>query len=230
MPYWDPLYTLFASFHLLIMAVLIIWYRLSDKLESNGQIDLKKIILASKSPRRKKLLKQIIQNFSTENSEFTEPLVDETDDPIKFVKALSEAKALTVSKRNKDSIIISADTVVILGKTNLGKPKNIAQAIEMIRQMRGKELEVMTAFTIMDSERTITRCVTSKVLMRDFSEEDIKNYIKKANPLDKAGAYAIQYDKGFLASRIEGEYENIVGLPIKELKEELERFLVYSGE
>jgi septum formation protein len=212
------------------MAGLIMWYGLSDKLESNGQIDLKKIILASKSPRRKKLLKKIIQNFSTENSEFTEPLVDETDDPIKFVKAISIGKASTVAKRNKDSIIISADTVVILGKTTFGKPKNIEQSIEMIKRMRGKELDVMTAFTIMDSERTITRCVTSKVFMRDFSEEDIKRYIKKANPLDKAGAYAIQYDKGFLASRIEGEYENIVGLPIKELKEELERFLAHSCE
>jgi septum formation protein len=212
------------------MAGLIIWYRLSNKLESNGQIDLKKIILASKSPRRKKLLKKIIQNFSTEKSEFTEPSVDEIDDPIKFVKALSEAKASNVANRNKDSIIISADTMVILGKTILGKPKNIEQAIEMIRQMRGKELDVLTAFTIMDSEKTITRCVESKVFMRNFSEEDIKRYIKKANPLDKAGAYAVQYDKGFLASRIEGEYENIVGLPIKELKEELERFLVYSGE
>jgi septum formation protein len=229
MPYGTPS-TLFASFHLLIMAGLIMWYRLSDKLESNGQIDLKKIILASKSPRRKKLLKKIIQNFSTENSEFTEPLVDEIDDPIEYVKVLSEGKASTVLKRNKDSIIISADTVVILGKTILGKPKSIEQAIEMIRQMRGKELDVLTAFTIMDSERTITRCVTSKVFMRDFSEDDIKRYIKKANPLDKAGAYAVQYDKGFLANRIEGEYENIVGLPIKELKEELERMRVYNGE
>jgi septum formation protein len=212
------------------MAGLIMWYGLSEKLESNGQIDLKKIILASKSPRRKKLLKKIIQDFLTESSEFTEPCVDEIDDPIKFVKALSEGKASTVSKRNKDSVIISADTMVILGKTILGKPKNIEQAIEMIGQMRGKELDVITAFTIMDSERTITRCVTSKVFMRDFSEEDIKRYIKKANPLDKAGAYAVQYDKGFLANRIEGEYENIVGLPIKELKEELERMRLLDGE
>jgi septum formation protein len=221
---------MFATFHLLIMAWLITGYRLSDKLESNGQIDLKKIILASKSPRRKKLLKKIIQNFSTENSDFMEPLVDEIDDPTEYVKALSIGKASTVLKRNKDSIIISADTVVILGKTILGKPKNIEQAIEMIRQMRGKELDVLTAFTIMDGERTITRYVVSKVFMRNFSEEDIKRYIKKANPLDKAGAYAVQYDKGFLASRIEGEYENIVGLPIKELKEELERMRVNCGE
>jgi septum formation protein len=212
------------------MAGLIMWFRLSDKPESSGQIDLKKIILASKSPRRKKLLKKIIQNFSTESSEFTEPFVDEIDDPTEFVKALSEGKASIVLKRNKDSIIISADTVVILGKIILGKPKNIEQAIEMIRRMRGKELDVMTAFTIMTSERTITRCVKSKVFMRDFSEEDIKRYIKKANPLDKAGAYAVQYDKGFLASRIEGEYENIVGLPIKELNEELERMHLLSGE
>jgi septum formation protein len=184
---------------------------------------LRKIILASSSPRRKKLLKRIVENFSTENSGFEETLVGEIDDPIDYVKELSVRKASTVLKRNKDSVIISADTVVILEKTILGKPKSIEQAIEMIRTMRGKELDVLTAFTIMDSERTITRCVKSKVFMRDFSEEDIKRYIKKANPLDKAGAYAVQYDKGFLASRIEGEYENIVGLPIKALKEELER-------
>ncbi len=120
--------------------------------------------------------------------------------------------------------------MVILGKRILGKPKNMEQAIEMIRTMRGQELDILTAFTIMDSERTVTRCVESKVFMRDFSEEDIKKYIKKANPLDKAGAYAVQYDKGFLASHIEGEYENIVGLPIKALKEELERFRLYSDE
>jgi septum formation protein len=173
---------------------------------------------------------KIVQNFSTESSEFTETLVDEIDDPTEFVKALSVGKASAVLKRNKDSVIISADTVVILGKTILGKPKSIEQAVEMISRMRGKELDVMTAFTIMDSERTITRCVKSKVFMKDFSEADIKKYIKKANPLDKAGAYAVQYDKGFLASRIEGEYENIVGLPIKELKEELARMRLCSGE
>jgi septum formation protein len=189
---------------------------------------LRKVILASKSPRRKKLLKRVLQNFSTQSSGFPEPLVSEIDNPIEFVKALSAGKASTVLKRNNDSVIISADTVVILGKRILGKPKNIEQAIEMIRTMRGKELDILTAFTIMDSEKTITRCVASRVFMRDFSEDDIKSYIKKANPLDKAGAYAVQYDKGFLASHIEGEYENIVGLPIKELKEELGRFRLYS--
>jgi septum formation protein len=200
-----------------------------NSLKVKGLIDSRKVILASKSPRRKRLLKRVLQNFSTESSGFTEPLVGEIDNPIEFVKSLSVGKASTVLKRNNDSVIISADTVVILGKRILGKPKNIEQAIEMIRTMRGKELDILTAFTIMDSERTITRCVKSKVFMRDFSEEDIKRYIKKANPLDKAGAYAVQYDKGFLASHIEGEYENIVGLPIKELKEELERFRLYSG-
>jgi septum formation protein len=199
-------------------------------LKVKGLIDLRKVILASKSPRRKKLLKRVLQNFSTESSGFAEPLVGEVDDPIEFVKALSVGKASTVLKRNDDSVVISADTVVILGKRILGKPKSIEQAVEMIRTMRGKELDILTAFTIMDSERTITRCVKSKVFMRDFSEGDIKSYIKKANPLDKAGAYAVQYDKGFLASHIEGEYENIVGLPIKELKEELGRFRLYSGE
>jgi septum formation protein len=185
---------------------------------------LRKIILASKSPRRKELLKKIVQNFSTEGSGFEEPLVSEFDDPVEFVKALSVGKASTILKRNNGSVVISADTVVILGKRILGKPKSIEQAFEMIRMMRGKELDVLTAFTIMDSERTVTRCVASKVFMKEFSEEDVKGYFKKANPLDKAGAYAVQYDKGFLASHIEGEYENIVGLPIKELKEELERF------
>lgn len=191
---------------------------------------MRKIILASKSPRRKKLLKRIFQDFSTESSGFAETLDGETDDPLEYVKALSVGKASAVLKRNNDSVVISADTVVILGKRVLGKPKSVEQAVDMIRAMRGKELDILTAFTIMDSERTITRCVTSTVVMRDFSEEDIKRYIKKANPLDKAGAYAVQYDKGFLASHIEGEYENIVGLPIKELKEELERFRLYIGE
>ncbi len=198
--------------------------RLLDKCESIGVADLKKIILASKSPRRKKLLKTILQDFSTESSGFPETTVGENDDPTEYVKALSAGKASAVLKRNKDSVVISADTVVILDKRVLGKPKSVEEALEMIRSMRGKELDVLTAFTIMDSERAITRCVASKIFMRDFSEDDIKRYIKKANPLDKAGAYAVQYDKGFLASRIEGEYENIVGLPVKELKEELERF------
>jgi len=185
---------------------------------------LRKVILASKSPRRKKLLKKVVQNFSTESSGFAEPLVCEFDNPVEFVEALSVGKASTVLKRNNDCVIISADTVVILGKRILGKPRNMEQAFEMIRSMRGKELDILTAFTIMDSERAITRCVKSKVFMRDFSEEDIKRYIKKANPLDKAGAYAVQYDKGFLASRIEGDYDNIVGLPIRDLKEELGKF------
>ena len=190
---------------------------------------MRKIILASKSPRRKKLLKILLQNFSTESSGFLETLVGETDDPLEYVKALSVGKASAVLKRNIDSVVISADTVVMLGKSVLGKPKSVEEAVEMIRVMRGKQLDVLTAFTIMDCERAITRCVKSKIFMRDFSDEDIKSYIKKANPLDKAGAYAVQFDEGFLACRIEGEYENIVGLPIREVKEELERFRVYTG-
>jgi septum formation protein len=193
-------------------------------------IGLRKVILASKSPRRKKLLKKVVQNFSTENSGFAEPEVGEIDDPVEFVKALSVGKASAVLKRNIDWVVISADTVVVLGKRILGKPENMEQAVEIIRSMRGRELDILTAFTIMDSERTVTRCVESKVFMRDFSEEDIKRYVKVANPLDKAGAYAVQYDKGFLASRIEGDYDNIVGLPVKDLKEELERFRLISGE
>jgi septum formation protein len=193
-------------------------------LKVKGLTDLRKVILASKSPRRKKLLKKVVRNFSTESSGFAETQVGEIDNPVEFVEALSVGKASAVLERNMDSVVISADTVVILGKGILGKPQNMEQAVEMIRGMRGKELDILTAFTIMDSERTVTRCVKSKVFMRDFSEEDLKRYIKKANPLDKAGAYAVQYDKGLLASRIEGDYENIVGLPVKDLKEELERF------
>ena len=189
-----------------------------------GLLDLRKVILASKSPRRKKLLKKVLQNFSTESSGFKEPEVGEVENPVEFVKVLSVAKASAVLKRNIDSVIISADTVVVLGKRMLGKPENIEEAVEMIRLMRGRELDILTAFTIMDSERTVTRCVNSKVFMRDFSEEDIKRYVKIANPLDKAGAYAVQYDRGFLAGRVEGDYENIVGLPVKEVKEELGNF------
>lgn len=173
-------------------------------------------ILASKSPRRKELLREIITTFE---------IIPSNVDEFKYsLDQLSLVKALEISKDYPNDIIISADTIVILEGKVFGKPQNKLEAFSMLSTLSNKAHEVKTIYTIYCENKNIshTRVVTSKVYFNELSEQLINDYIASGSPLDKAGAYGVQdNDKFHIISHIEGSYTNIVGLPVDELKNDL---------
>ena len=173
-------------------------------------------ILASKSPRRKELLKEIIDDFI---------IIPSNVDEFKYsLDQLSLVKALEIAKDHKEDIIISADTIVILNGEVFGKPQDELDAYRMLSTLSNKTHEVKTIYTVFSEKLNIshTRTVTSLVHFNNLSEELIHSYIASKSPLDKAGAYGVQYNDKFpIISKIEGSYTNIVGLPVDDLREDL---------
>ena len=173
-------------------------------------------ILASKSPRRKELLKEIIPEFE---------IIPSNVDEFKYsLDQLSLVKALEISKDHKDDIIISADTIVILDGEVFGKPQDEKEAYTMLKKLSNKSHEVKTIYTILCEKLGIshTNVITSYVHFNNLSDELIYSYIVSKSPLDKAGAYGVQdNDKFPIISHIEGSYTNIVGLPVDELRKDL---------
>ena len=181
---------------------------------------MKRIILASKSPRRQQLLKEIIDNFDiiVSNSEEKKPLfVSLKNVPVHLAKQ----KAKEVYKNNKDALVIGADTVVICDNQILGKPKDKNDANRMITMLSNKTHIVVTGvYLIGKGIKKSFKCIT-EVTFKKMTEEEINNYCELSTIYDKAGAYAIQEDAGQYISRINGSYNNVVGLPIEELKKYL---------
>jgi len=183
----------------------------------------KKIILASGSPRRKELLEKAGISFEVLVSEYEEDMTLPLS-PGELVKYLSRGKAETVAKKHTGAIIISADTIVVYRDTVLGKPHTENRAREMLRLLSGKQHSVFTGFTIIlkDEEKIISRAVESKVFFKTLSEEEINEYILTGEPLEKAGAYAVQMLGQKFIQKIEGDIPNIIGLPITEILKELQ--------
>ena len=198
----------------------------------------KKIILASGSPRRKELLSQIGLSFTVRVSEADEH-TEETK-PEKLVCILSERKALAVwdeltEEEKKESILIGADTVVAVDDRILGKPADETEAFQMIKLLQGRFHQVYTGVTILRQgdmqpleEGTSTCSIQKKqffektdVLVYPMSEEEITAYVKTGEPLDKAGAYGIQGSFAAYIQGINGDYSNVVGLPVGRLYHEL---------
>ncbi len=183
-----------------------------------------KIILASKSPRRRELLTQMGLKFSVWAKE-----VDETILPGPIgdgVANLALKKAEAVADQIKDGLIIGADTVVILDGQILGKPESPAHAKEMLTAMSGKKHHVITGIAVVDvaTGKMHTDWEQTTVYFRQLKEDTIKAYIATGEPMDKAGAYGIQGRGGLLVTGIEGCYFNVVGLPITKLANILEIF------
>lgn len=181
---------------------------------------MKKIILASMSPRRKELLEKTGLKFKVIKSNFKE-YVDPKLTPHELVRKLSLEKASVVFDNYKDSIIIAADTIVVCQKIILGKPKNKIDAQDMLEFLSGKVHFVITGFTIINGNNVITKSKETKVWMRKISKSEIDSYIKTKEPYDKAGAYAIQGKAKKFIEKTEGDFFNAVGLPIYTLMEEL---------
>lgn len=181
---------------------------------------MRKIILASGSPRRKQILEQVGLNFIVEVSDYEEKSIPGVS-PSEFVETLSLEKANVVAKNHNDAIIIGADTIVVLDNQILGKPKTKQDAREMLKKLSGNTHSVFTGFTIIDTvnKRTITNHVETKIRFKNLSEEEIRAYIETGEPMDKAGAYGVQ-DKGALfVEHIEGDYSSVMGLPIVKIFE-----------
>lgn len=186
---------------------------------------MKKIILASASPRRADLLKKTGLKFRIIPSKIKEK-VDSSLSPVENARKLSRLKAWDVAAKISQGIVIAADTLVVLKGKILGKPKNKEQAEKMLQSQSGREHQVITAISVIETEsrELKQKTVTSKVKFRDLSENLIDQYLAEVDPLDKAGAYAIQ-EKGFLLiDSIKGDYYNVVGLPLNALNQLLKDF------
>ncbi|SHO51287.1 Maf family protein [Anaerocolumna xylanovorans] len=184
-----------------------------------------KIILASGSPRRREILEQAGVKFEIKVSN-AEEITDKTN-PSDMVEELARLKAEAIKKEAEgDFLIISADTLVFLDGKPLGKPRNSEEAYHMLKLLSGRKHEVYTgvAIVIGEKEKTEKRLVfhqMSRVEVETLTEEQIESYIATGEPFDKAGAYAIQGRFAVHISGIEGEYNNIVGLPIAKIYHEL---------
>jgi len=174
------------------------------------------IYLASKSPRRRKLLKQMnlkFKSFSVEIDETIHP----NETPVHCVKRLAEEKLAKAKSRVKNGIIITADTIVVLKGKVIGKPKSKREAKKFLMKLSGNVHTVYTGFSVYNSQRNITITDYEKTLVefRKLSKDEIDDYIAGGSPMDKAGAYGIQDDFGAVfIKRINGCYYNVVGLPL----------------
>lgn len=183
------------------------------------------IILASASPRRKELLEKIGLNFTVDPSNYPEDLRLDLK-PEGMAKALSLEKAWAVSQKYPDAIIISADTLGVLRGKIIGKPQTEEEARAVLLRLSGKSHRVITGFTILDtaSKKVKTRTVETRVYFKKLSSREISNYVKTGEPLDKAGAYAIQGLGSAMVEKISGDYYNVMGLPLNALVESLKEF------
>jgi septum formation protein len=172
------------------------------------------IILVSKSPRRKEILKKTGYTFETISADIdeTEPLGTEIE---RIPEYLAEKKVNAVADNYPDNLLIGADTIVVLENEILGKPENDVEAIEILKKLSGKVHQVISGCTIVFQEKQITFNDITKVYFRELSDDEIAYYVENFQPFDKAGAYGIQEWIGMVGiEKIEGSFYNVMGLPI----------------
>ncbi len=180
------------------------------------------IYLASTSPRRKKILRDLGVRFKILKPTYFEKNIPGAG-PAKLVRAHALGKALSASRLISEGKILSADTVVYFKKKIIGKPKNIKNAFQMLLALQGKWHEVYTGVVLLETtagkiKRRVVMVEKTKVRLRSLGRKEISLYFKKINPLDKAGAYAIQVKKGRIVEEVKGSFSNAVGLPVERLK------------
>jgi len=183
-----------------------------------------RFILASKSPRRYELLKQVGLDFDVIPSGIEEDYI-KGESPRKHVLRLAEAKALDVGNQYPDRWVIAADTIVYVDHSVLGKPKDREEAKKMLRRLSGREHRVLTGFSVHNLEegKGDRETVQTAVKVKRLTQPEMDWYMKTGEPFDKAGGYAIQGIGSFMIESIKGSYTNVVGLPICELIQMLSR-------
>ena len=184
-----------------------------------------KVILASKSPRRKELLAELFKEFEIKVSEVNEEL-DEGTDVISGVEILSVRKGAVIAPENPDALVISSDTLVERDGLALGKPRDKKEAYEMLKSLSGRGHNVHTGVAIHYRGKVFSGVATSSVYFKELTESEISEYVESGEPMDKAGAYGIQGEAGKFVSRYEGDFDTIVGLSLRLTKELIEKATV----
>ena len=189
---------------------------------------MRKIILASASPRRREILEITGLNFDICGSDYEEDL-NLSRRPRELARFLSRKKAEPIAHKYKNAIIIAADTFIVFNKRLLGKPHTEKEAGKMLRMLNGKTHSVITGYTIIDtgSGKILSRSVETKVYLNKLCRKEISAYIRSKEPLDKAGAYAIQGLGAAFIDKIDGDFFNVMGLPLCALTKSLKEFGIY---
>lgn len=181
------------------------------------------IILASASPRRKELLSTAGLEFTVKVAD-VEEVIDENATPDEVVMSLALQKAQAVAQADPTATVIGADTVVVLDGEILGKPENEQNAIEMLTALSGRSHTVYTGVAIINGEKIKNFCEATQVEFFPLTEDEIRSYVATGEPTDKAGAYGIQGKGCVLVRKIDGDYFNVVGLPVSRVCRELRDF------
>jgi septum formation protein len=186
---------------------------------------MKAIILASASPRRRDILNKTGLKFTVDASCYEEKFNSELG-PRGLARFLSLQKAQSVATRHRNALIIAADTFIFFKGEVLGKPHTKEEALRMLKRLNGGVHTVITGFTIIDtkSRRKMSRSAETKVYFRRLTMKEIESYVASGEPLDKAGGYAIQGLGAVLVRKIEGDFFNVVGLPLNMVIQSLKEF------
>jgi septum formation protein len=185
-------------------------------------VKLPPLILASASPRRAELLKLLQVRFRILPGT-VEEVAHEHLSPLEVCQLNAHRKARAVAKQIPDALVLGADTLVFLDSEIFGKPRHLADARRMLRKLQGRTHQVVTGVCLMHlrAHRERIFAVSTEVLFHPLDEKQIRDYLARIHPLDKAGAYAIQESGEMIVSEISGSYSNVVGLPVERLKAEL---------
>ena len=188
-------------------------------------MNLPPLILASTSPRRVELLRRLPVKFSVVPSEATE-LWHEHLSPLELCQLNAHRKARAVAKKIPDDLVLGADTLVFLDDEVLGKPRDLTDAQRMLMRLQGRTHQVITGVSLIQlrAHRERIFAVATDVVFHPLDAGQIRDYLSLINPLDKAGAYAIQEHGEKIVSEIYGSYSNVVGLPLERVREELQRW------
>lgn len=181
------------------------------------------LILASQSPRRKELMGLFHIPFTIRVAD-----IDETMDPAKApydeVARVSRAKAEAV-ERNAEDIVVAADTIVVCEGMALGKPADQQDAVRMLRLLSGRDHQVMTGMSVLRGNRCITCTEVTDIHFRELTEQEILDYVRTGEPMDKAGSYGIQGGAALFAEKMVGDYYNVMGLPVCRLSQILRQMM-----
>jgi septum formation protein len=186
---------------------------------------MKQLILASASPARKEILEKVRIPFIVEVSSYEEDMGLDLPPP-ELAMHLSQGKARDVAKNHKNAVILGADSFAVFKDQLLGKPHTKERAKEMLRLLSGECHSFITGFTIIDTDsgKEVSDFTETKVYFNELSEKEIENYLTRENVLEKAAAYIIQGIGGVLVAKIEGDYSNVMGLPISAVAQKLKFF------
>ena len=184
------------------------------------------VILASASPRRKQLMKELVPSFSIIVPEIDESLsFKKYQDVRHIVSDIAHRKCQKISKDHPNDLVIAADTVVVIGDEIIGKPKDKEDAFKMLRKLSGNTHYVYTAYEISKGKQVVSGIVETEVIFNDLSDDLINQYIATGSPLDKAGSYGYQDNNEYaLVKKINGSITNVIGFPVEDIKEDLKKF------